>query len=89
MFDDPDLYKEAELAAQRHGWSSPGMTGNIYRLLHAISRGEMTREQAVERSEILDWQLARRQTTWLKRDKNITWLPKEDIASWTLAQLLR
>jgi tRNA dimethylallyltransferase len=89
MFDNPGLYKEAEVFAQKYGWDAPGLTGNIYRLLRAMGTGEMTQEQAIEKSEILDWQLARRQITWLKRDQNIIWMPREEIVDWVRANMLQ
>jgi tRNA dimethylallyltransferase len=79
MFDDRRLYEEARLAAATYGWDAPGLTGNIYRLLHALEDGTMTREQATERFCILDSQLAKRQMTWLRRSDDVVWLPRQDV----------
>jgi tRNA dimethylallyltransferase len=87
MFDDPELYAEATRAAERYGWDAPGLSGNIYRIVRRLLAGELTKPEAIEAFVILDWQLARRQRTWLRRSPHLTWLPREEAAPWILGQL--
>lgn len=73
-----NVMDEAQQAAQKFGWDNEAMTGNIYPLIKKVIDGEMTTAEARERFVVLDRQLAKRQMTWLKRDKHITWLSRED-----------
>lgn len=65
---------EAIMLGEKYAWESEAMTGNIYPLLRQYRSGELTLEQVKERFETLDWRLAKRQLTWLKRNPYIKWL---------------
>lgn len=69
----PAMLDEAQRAGSRYGWDREAMTGNIYPLLREYFAGTMTLEEAKERFCTLDWRLAKRQVTWLKRNKDIHW----------------
>ncbi len=86
MFDD-GVIEEARALAQKYGWDSEAMTGNVYPLVRKYDSGEMTLEQMKERLRTLDWQLAKRQLTWLKRNEHIRWLALEDAYTY-LARVL-
>ena len=49
------------------------MTSNIYPLLRAYSEGVLSLDEVKGKSAILDWRLAKRQMTWLKRNPFIHW----------------
>lgn len=66
-------FREAEQVAARFGWDNEAMTGNIYPLIHSVIDGKMTRAEAESRFVTLDWRLAKRQKTWLKRSEHIQW----------------
>lgn len=70
----PGMLEEAERAAATYGWDTEAMTGNIYPLLRQYFAGELSLDEAREKFQILDWQLAKRQRTWLKRNQDITWM---------------
>lgn len=74
----PAVYHEAQAVATKHGWGNEAMTGNIYPLLKKYFDGELTINQAMEKFITLDWRLAKRQLTWLKRNKHIQWMSLED-----------
>lgn len=74
----PAVYHEAQAAATKYGWDNEAMTGNIYPLLKKYFDGELTINQAMEKSITLDWRLAKRQLTWLKRNEHIQWMSLED-----------
>lgn len=86
MFDS-DVVKEAMNVAVAYGWDNEAMTGNIYPLIRKMQAGELTRSEAIEKFETLDWHLAKRQLTWFKRDEHIQWL-ELDVAYSYIARYL-
>lgn len=68
-----DIVNEATTAAATFGWGNEAMTGNIYPLIHEVVKGVITTEEAIERFEVLDWHLAKRQLTWFKRNQHTVW----------------
>lgn len=75
------VVKETELLAQKYGWSSEAMTGNIYRIIRRVLAKEITLEQAEQLFITSDMQLAKRQMTWFKRNPHITWFESPKQAS--------
>ena len=59
---------EAIRAARTWGWDNEAMTGNIYPLVRKYTAGELTRSQLEEKFCTLDWRLAKRLLTWLRRN---------------------
>jgi tRNA A37 N6-isopentenylltransferase MiaA len=49
------------------------MTGNIYPLVHAYLEKELTIDEVKDKFTTLDWRLAKRQMTWLRRNTFIWW----------------
>jgi len=81
LFDD-GVVDEAKTLGDIYGWESEAMTGNIYRLAHAYMNGEITAGELKAKNETADWRLAKRQLTWMKRNKNITWLPLDEVKNY-------
>lgn len=77
LFKD-GVVKEATLLGKKYGWTSEAMTGNIYPLIHAYLLGGMSLSEVKERFITLDWRLAKRQLTWLRRNPFIKWLPLDE-----------
>lgn len=73
IFED-GVVEEAKALGKLYGWESEAMTGNIYPLVRKYLSGEASLEQAKERFAVLDWRLAKRQLTWLRRNPHIKWL---------------
>lgn len=69
------VVEEARKLGKKYGWESEAMTGNIYRLVHQYVDDEITMDEMKRIFSIRDWQLAKRQLTWLKRNAYIKWLP--------------
>ncbi|MBL8159969.1 tRNA (adenosine(37)-N6)-dimethylallyltransferase MiaA [Candidatus Saccharibacteria bacterium] len=67
------VIKEALKAASAYGWDAPGLSGNIYPIIRKLNDGEISRQRAIELFITADWQLAKRQLTWWRRDKNVQW----------------
>jgi tRNA dimethylallyltransferase len=78
MFDEP-LYNETKKLVQTYGWGSGAMKSDIYEYADKYLRGELTLDEAKEQCFYEDWHLAKRQMTWFKRNKDITWLELEKI----------
>lgn len=67
------VVKEATLLGKKYGWDSEAMSANIYRLVHFYLLGEATLDEIKIKNTTKDWQLAKRQRTWLKRNPYIKW----------------
>lgn len=73
MFES-GMIDEAMKLGERFGWHSEAMTGNIYRLVERYINDELTSEELHNQLVLSDWHLAKRQLTWLRRNKFINWL---------------
>lgn len=68
-----DVVNEATKVAETYGWGTPGLSGNVYPIIHRLVEGEISDQEAMRLFAKADWQLARRQMTWFRRNKNIHW----------------
>ena len=64
---------EAILLGKKYGWDSEAMTGNIYPLIHMYLNEELSLQDLKEKSTTIDWRLAKRQLTWMRRNPHIQW----------------
>lgn len=78
---------EAIILGKKYGWDSEAMTGNIYPLIRSYLAKEKTLSEIKEKSSTLDWRLAKRQLTWLRRNPYIGWY-SADNAEHYLSKLL-
>ena len=81
------MVEEAIMLGKKYGWNSEAMTGNIYRLVKQYIDGEFDESELKKRFVISDWQLAKRQLTWLKRNPFIHWANLDDAYSYIKKQL--
>lgn len=72
LFSD-GVVEEAKILGEKYGWDSEAMTGNIYWLARQFVDGQLTEDELKQRFVTSDWQLAKRQRTWLKRNSFIHW----------------
>lgn len=72
------VVEEAKNTAEKYGWEHESMTGNIYPLCKQYIDGGITKQELIDKFITLDWRLAKRQLTWLKRNKYITWKTREE-----------
>ncbi|MGB2786888.1 MAG: tRNA (adenosine(37)-N6)-dimethylallyltransferase MiaA [Candidatus Saccharimonadaceae bacterium] len=77
LFDD-GVVEEAIKLSKKYGWDSEAMTGNVYPVLRLFVAGNIDKQEAFRQIETRDWQLAKRQATWFKRNPDITWLSLGD-----------
>ena len=73
------LYDETSKLVQKYGWGSQAMKSNIYEYAWQYMNGELSLEEAKEKSFYEDYHLAKRQLTWFKRNSSINWLPLEQV----------
>lgn len=81
------MVEEAMSLGARYGWESEAMTGNIYRLVHQFVQGELTEQQLKDKNMTADWQLAKKQLTWLKRNPYIKWLELDEAYTYIAHEL--
>ncbi|MGH7218407.1 MAG: tRNA (adenosine(37)-N6)-dimethylallyltransferase MiaA [Candidatus Microsaccharimonas sp.] len=81
------MVEEAKMLGEKYGWDSEAMTGNIYRLVKRFLDGEFDEAELKERFITSDWQLAKRQITWLKRNPYIHWAELNDAYTYIHEQL--
>ncbi|MDN5275328.1 MAG: putative tRNA dimethylallyltransferase [Candidatus Saccharibacteria bacterium] len=72
IFDD-GVVNEATLLGKKYGWDAESMTGNSYQLAKLYLRNELSVVEFKEKNTTLDWRLAKRQLTWLRRNPYIHW----------------
>lgn len=78
QFFDNGVVEEATMLGKKYGWKSEAMTGNIYPLVHRYLEGELSLDEIKDKYTTLDWRLAKRQLTWLRRNKDVKWLSLTD-----------
>lgn len=83
------VVEEATLLGKKYGWDNEAMTGNIYPLVRAYLNKEITHKEMVEKFTTLDWRLAKRQLTWLKRNPYIYWGSADELYSFVTDKLAR
>ena len=75
---DEGVVDEATRLGGVYGWEYESMTGNIYPLCRQYIQGTLTFSEMKERFIVLDWRLAKRQLTWLRRNEYIKWYNAQD-----------
>lgn len=74
-----ELFEETARLVEKYGWGSQAMKSDVYQFAWGYMEGKYSIERAVELNVFDDYHLAKRQMTWFKRNKNIEWLPLEEI----------
>lgn len=72
------VVEEAIKLGKKYGWHSEAMTGNIYPLVRQYLDGQLTMYEEQQKFVTLDWRLAKRQLTWLRRNQYIQWKSLDD-----------
>lgn len=67
------ILQETQHIIKKHGSNNEAMTGNIYKIVSRLLVGEITNDEAKQLSATKDWQLAKRQITWLRRHDWVQW----------------
>lgn len=69
---------EAKLLGDKYGWDCEAMRSNIYPLIHKYLDNKISLDEVRAKSITLDWRLAKRQLTWLRRNRFIHWYALDD-----------
>lgn len=88
MFDD-GIVEEATRLGEMYGWQSEAMTGNIYPVVYEYLQHRLSYNEMKTRVVTLDWRLAKRQLTWLKRNPHIEWLPLHEARNYLVQRLAK
>lgn len=72
------LLEEVKALDKKYGWTSEAMTSNIYRVFKDVVNGKKTVQQGIQEAILRDFQLAKRQMTWFKRNQYILWLSEKE-----------
>jgi len=72
------LLTEASIAVEHYGWEVPPLRGQVYQLCRRLLNNELSQEQAISALAHSDWQLARKQMTWLRRNEWVNWLSLDE-----------
>jgi tRNA dimethylallyltransferase len=77
LFED-GVVEEARLLGDSYGWDNEAMKSNIYPLIKKFLDGSLSLEDVKSKFITLDWRLAKRQLTWLRRNSFIHWFDLDD-----------
>lgn len=80
QFFDNGVVDEAIKLGKKYGWENEAMTGNIYPLVRQYLKHEINLKEMKDKFTTLDWRLAKRQMTWLRRNPEVKWLSLIDAA---------
>lgn len=78
---------EATTLAEQYGWDAEAMTSNVYREIKNYLDGNVTLDETKSLFETRDWQLAKRQMTWFRRNPYIEWGSLKSIEQYVINQL--
>lgn len=71
---DGGVIEEAKRVAAQYGWSSEALSGNIYQHVRRYTQHPLSRDEMINECAGRDWQLVRRQLTWLRRHDYVRWM---------------
>ncbi len=81
------IVQETIMLGKKYGWMNEAMKSNIYPLMHDLIDGSITIDDVRTTIATIDWRLAKRQLTWLRRDKFIQWFELDAAKEYIEAQL--
>jgi len=72
------VVNEAKVLGEKYGWDSEAMKSNIYPLVRLYLSKDISLNELKNKFITLDWRLAKRQLTWMRRNNFIHWLSLND-----------
>lgn len=81
------VVNEAKTLGKKYGWDNEAMRSNIYPLLRLYLEKDLLLDDVKNKFVTLDWRLAKRQMTWLRRNTFIHWLSLDDAKKYLTDQL--
>lgn len=82
-----NVVDEAMSLGKKFGWNNEAMKSNIYPIIRQYKKGAISLSEAVSRSIVVDWRLAKRQLTWMRRNPFIHWFSLSDAEKFISDQL--
>lgn len=89
QFFEHGVVEEAIFLSKKYGWDNEAMKSNVYKLVREYLSGNMTLSDIKIKNATMDWRLAKRQLTWLKRNKYINWMSSNQIKDYLDIQLAK
>lgn len=86
LFED-GVVEEAKELGKKYGWESEAMTGNVYPLVRQYVEGRLSLDDVKHQFATRDWQLAKRQLTWLRRNPFVKWLDLKEAHNYLAQEL--
>lgn len=77
LFDNGVVDETIKLG-QKYGWNAEILKSNVYRVVKESREATTPLQEMIDRTVMLDWQLAKRQLTWLRRDSFIKWMEVDE-----------
>jgi len=78
LFND-GVVNEAKMLGEMYGWEGEAFKSNAYPPIKQYLSGLITFDEMRTKMITLDWRLAKRQLTWLRRNKFIHWGSVDDL----------
>jgi len=83
LFFSSGIIEEFKKNEQKYGMDSEAATANAYPLVQKYLAGDLTQQKLIVR----DWRLAKRQITFMKRNKDIVWLNLKDAEQFIISKI--
>lgn len=84
---DDGVIDEAKILGANFGWDNEAMKSNIYPLIHRYLNNELSLDDLKINFITLDWRLAKRQLTWLRRNSFIHWFTLDEAKKYLFHEL--
>ena len=89
QFFNSGIIEEYKKVKQKYGIGSEAVTANAYPLIEKYLSGELSDNELIEKMNIQDWRLAKRQITFMKRNKDINWLNLSDAEQFIISKITK
>ena len=86
-FFNSGIIEEYKKVEQKYGPNSEAMTANAYPLIRKFLNGELDKKELIDKMSVQDWRLAKRQMTFMKRNKDILWLNLKDAEQFIISKI--
>lgn len=83
------VIEEAISLGIKYGWDNEALKSNAYRVVNLYNRGLITFDEIKSKNITLDWRLAKKQMTWLRRNRFIKWLSIEQSKKYISSRLAK
>ena len=89
QFFNSGIIEEYKKVKQKYGIGSEAVTANAYPLIEKYLSGGLGDNELIEKMNIQDWRLAKRQITFMKRNKDINWLNLSDAEQFIISKITK